>query len=147
MPGCQKIHFVAGKTKKTSDTYKGFSKALCLICSTLNSWIGEFVFWCQEQVKYFEKKIVDWWIGELVNWCHAQDMYWSGWVPKFATGLIYQIRYSSKTIYKWSSCPSAKMIRPWVNHFGKITAWSLIQFLNYAQFDILTQSQIWVLTL
>ena len=39
------------------------------------------------------------------------------------------------------------MIPLWVNHFGKITAWSLIYFLNYAQFDILTQSQILVLTL
>ena len=39
------------------------------------------------------------------------------------------------------------MIPPLVNHFGKITAWSLIYFLNYAQFDISTQSQILVLTL
>ena len=23
-----------------------------LLCSTLNSWIGEFVFWCHEQVTY-----------------------------------------------------------------------------------------------
>ena len=39
------------------------------------------------------------------------------------------------------------MIPPWENYFGKITAWSLIYFLNYAQFDILTQSQILGLTL
>ena len=39
------------------------------------------------------------------------------------------------------------MIPPLENHFGKITAWSLIYFLNYAQFDILAQSQILGLTL
>ena len=39
------------------------------------------------------------------------------------------------------------MIPPLENHFGKITAWSLIYFLNYAQFDISTQSQILGLTL
>ena len=72
---------------------------------------------------------------------HNNNWRYRGWVPKFATGLIYQIGHTSK------SSPSAKMIPPWVNHFGKITAWSLIYFLNYAQYDILTQSQILVLTL
>ena len=31
---------------------RGFKKALWLLCSTLNSWIGEFFFWCHEQVSY-----------------------------------------------------------------------------------------------
>ena len=39
------------------------------------------------------------------------------------------------------------MIPPLDNHFGKIPVWSLIYFLNYAQFGILTQSQILGLTL
>ena len=39
------------------------------------------------------------------------------------------------------------MIPPWENYFGKITAWLLIYFLNYAQFDIIAQSQILGLTL
>ena len=29
-----------------------------------------------------------------------------------------------------------EMILPLENHFGKITAWSLIYFLNYAYYDI-----------
>ena len=61
-----------------------------------------------------------------------------GWVPKL--GIV-------KKLYKWSSCPLAKMIPALENNFGKITAWSLIYFLNYAKFDILTQSQILGLTL
>ena len=36
--------------KKQYTIKKGFEKALWLLCSTLNSWIGEFVFWCHEQV-------------------------------------------------------------------------------------------------
>ena len=44
-----------------------------------------------------------------------------GWVAKFATGLIYQIRHCSK-LHKWSSCPLAKM-SPWLeNYFGNIIA-------------------------
>ena len=41
----------------------------------------------------------------------------------------------------------AKLIPPWVNHFGQRTVWSLIYFLIYAYFNILAQSQIFVISL
>ena len=47
---------------------------------------------------------------------------------KFATGLKCWNRYRFK-IYELPSCPFAKVIPPWVNHFVKRTAWSLIYFL------------------
>ena len=53
-----------------------------------------------------------------------------GWCIKFATGLNIIIGIAQK-VYEWSSCPFAKIIPPWKNHFGKITAWSHIYFLNY----------------
>ena len=46
-----------------------------------------------------------------------------------------------------SSCPFVKMIPPLENHFGKITAWSLIYFLNYAfsrKFDASPSSVVWM---
>ena len=41
--------------------------------STLNSWIGEFVFWCYEQVTHFSS-VCSWWIAllsfaRLGYWC------------------------------------------------------------------------------
>ena len=51
-----------------------------------------------------------------------------GWFSKFATGLNIIIG-----IYEGSSCPFAKMIPFSENHFVKITALSLIYFLNYLQ--------------
>ena len=51
------------------------------------------------------------------------------------TGLNIKIGIVQK-VYEWSSCPFAKMISRLENHYGKIPAWSLIYFLNYAYFDI-----------
>ena len=39
------------------------------------------------------------------------------------------------------------MIPSWENHFGKITAWSLIYFLNYSLLSYLVQLQILVISL
>ena len=80
------------------------------------------------------------------NTTYLFSIHYRGWVPKFATGLIYQIRHSSKSksVIKLSFGQNNP---PWENHFGKITVWSLVYFLNYAQFDILAQSQILGLTL
>ena len=57
------------------------------------------------------------------------------WLPKFANGLNIIIDIV-QNVYEWSSCPFAKMIPQWENHFGKITTWSLKCFLNYAYYGI-----------
>ena len=41
-----------------------------------------------------------------------------GWCAKFATRLNIKISIVQK-VYEWSSCPFAKIIPPWVHHFGK----------------------------
>ena len=53
----------------------------------------------------------------------------------------------AQKLYEWSRFPLVKMIPPFECHFGKMTVCSLIYFLSYAQFDILTQSQLLGLTL
>ena len=69
-----------------------------------------------------------------------------GWCIKFATVLNTKIDIVQK-VYKWSSCPFAKMILERGYHFGKRTVWSLLFFLNYAYLWYLAQSQIWYTTL
>ena len=62
---------------------------------------------------------------------------WSGkgWCDEFDSRLNIIIDIVQK-VYEWSRCPLAEMI-PWLeNHFGKITAWSLIYSLNYAYYDV-----------
>ena len=54
---------------------------------------------------------------------------------KFATGINIKIRISQK-VYAWSSCSFAKMTVSWEDHFGKITAWSLIYVLSFACYHI-----------
>ena len=61
--------------------------------------------------------------------------FFRGWTKKMYTGPNFKIGIVQK-VYEWSSCPFAKMIILWENHFGKTTAWSLIHFLNYAYLEI-----------
>ena len=58
-----------------------------------------------------------------------------GWCPKFASGPNIIIDIVQK-VYEWSSCRFAKMIPRFEDLFGKIPAWSLIYFLNYAYYVI-----------
>ena len=67
------------------------------------------------------------------------------WSSKFVTVLNMIIGCSSKS--EWSNCPFAKMIPSWENHFGKITAWSVIYFLIYSLLSYLAQLQILVISL
>ena len=52
-----------------------------------------------------------------------------------STGLNIKIGIIQK-VYEWSSCPFAKMILLWGDHFVKTTALSLIYFLKNAYLDI-----------
>ena len=58
-----------------------------------------------------------------------------GWSPNFATGLSVIIAIDQK-IYEWQDCSFARIVYSKAGHFGKMTAWLLLYFLNYAYYDI-----------
>ena len=60
---------------------------------------------------------------------------------------MYQYLGIVQKVYERPSCPFAKVIPTWLNHFGKRTDWTLINFLIYAYLNILAQSQILVISL
>ena len=57
------------------------------------------------------------------------------WCIKFATGMNLIIGIVQK-LFEWSSCSFAKMVVSWGDQFGKIRAWSLLEFLSYAYYHI-----------
>ena len=56
-----------------------------------------------------------------------------------ATKKFLIAKFVVQKVYEWSKCP--------ISIFGKITAWSLIYFLNYSLLSYLSQSQILVVSL
>ena len=67
-------------------------------------------------------------------WCFP----WFPWNSLLCVILPYTV---------WSSCPYAKIIPSWENHFGRTTVSSLIYFLNHSLLWYLAQSQILGMTL
>ena len=60
-----------------------------------------------------------------------QNPYFRGCPIIIWTGVNIKIDIVQKA-YEWWNCPFAKMIPRLEKHFGKLPAWSLIYFLNYA---------------
>ena len=125
-----------------------FCCSTLLLCSTLFYIAHTFSIYCSAIQSAIELQIctvcyalngqifLQKWLTQWLRWgVLTQFETIRGCLIIIWTGLNIKIGIIQK-VYEWSSCPFAKMIPRLENHFGKIPAWSLIYFLNYAYFDI-----------
>ena len=119
----------------------------CSFCNLPNSWIRLALFsFCNASNSNFRSNC------EAKN--NAQHVFFvikgmyvcRGWVPNFATGLIYQIGHSSKSIWvtRLLFCQHGWLMG---DHFGQRIAWLLIYVLNYAYLEIWAKFTLFLLTL